>query len=45
MYEEQLEEQADVNWLRYANQISTRIVALNIFTDNPDSSDDSARPV
>ena len=45
MYEVQLEEQADANWLRYANQLSTRIVALNAVTDNPDSSDDSARLV
>ena len=44
MYTVQLEEQADVIWLRHANQLCTRIVPVNVDTDNPDTSDDSARP-
>ena len=45
MYIVQLEEQADVTWRRHANQLRTRIVPVNIDTDNPDTSDDSARSV
>ena len=45
LYKVQLEEQADVIWQRHANQLHTRIVPVNMDTDNPNTSDESAKPV
>ena len=45
MYKVQLEEQNDVIWRRHANQLRTRIVLVNLDSDNSVTSDDSARPV
>ena len=44
MYKVQLEEQDDVIWWRHANQFRIRIVPVNVDSDNPVASDDSARP-
>ena len=41
----QLEEQVDVIWQRQANQLHTRIVLVNMDTDNPNISDNNAKPV
>ena len=43
-YKVKLEEQTDVIWRRHANQLCARIVPINVHTDNPDTSDDTARP-
>ena len=45
MYKVQLEEQADVIWRRHANQLRTRIIPINVDTDNSANSNESTRSV
>ena len=44
MYKVRLEKQNNVIWRRHANQIRTRIVPVNLDTDNPEKNSDSTTP-